>query len=152
MSARLTKYWTQTTEEAYGMSGMKGRYGEVLFFQMLERENISAKDYEDQRAKQLAGVDIEAGKYTIDVKANLEDGVFFIEVDPKGWLFNPKKISDVIVHIDVATQSVVWYMRNVAKSKIICSEYRTLVKITPSNIRTDFMHTDCNDLYRLLRS
>lgn len=149
---RLTKYWTNTAEEAYGMSGMKGRYGELLFIQMLGKRQIHATDCESSRSKQLAGIDVEVGKHTIDVKSNLENHQFYIEVGPLGWLFNPQKTSDIIVHIDVATLDIVWYLREIARTKIVCNADRDLIKITKSNFRPDFMNTDCTTLCELITS
>lgn len=151
MSERLTPHWTRTLEEVYGSYGLKGRYGEVLVRNVLSENAIPARDFEENKQQQVSGVDIETKSHTLDVKANLQDSVFFIEVDAAGWLFNPVKISDLIVHIDVASQECVWYTRSDAKSKIRVGAQNQLLKITPHNYRPDFMSKSWPDLFAYLR-
>ena len=133
----------------FGPYGLKGRYGEVLVLKTLIENAIPARDFEEEKLRQVSGVDIETNFYSIDVKANLQEGVFFIEVDAAGWLFNPCKISDLIVHVDIASKECVWYMRKAAQSKIRVSD--RLLKITPSNFREDFMSRSWDDLFQYLR-
>ena len=150
MSDRLTPHWTKTTEEAYGMSGMKGRLGEVLFYKILVENNHLARDFEEEKQPQVEGIDIETNGHTIDVKSNLIEGMFFIEVNATGWLFNPRKISELIVHLDVASREVVWYKRADARAKLRTAD--RLVKITSENFRSDFMSRSWDNLFAYLRS
>ena len=150
MSDRLTSRWTATAAEAYGPSGMKGRMGELLFYTILRENNLPARDFEEEKQPQVQGIDIETNDHTIDVKSNLVDGMFFIEVDAAGWLFNPKKTSEIIAHIDVASKEIVWYTREAARAKMRVAD--RLVKITSDNFRSDFMSRSWDDLFAHLRS
>jgi hypothetical protein len=150
MGERLTSQWTATAELAYGHTGVRGRIGEVMLRKMLIDNNLPARDFERERVEQLRGIDIESNGHTIDVKSNLHDGVFFIEVDPAGWLFNPNKTSEIIVHIDIATSDVVWYTRAAARANFRVAP--RLVKITADNFRPHFMSRSRDELFNLLRS
>lgn len=133
------------------MSGLKGRLGEVLFFKILLENDLPVRDFEEEKRHQVQGIDIESNNHTIDVKSNLVDGKFFIEVDAAGWLFNPNKTSELIVHLDVASHEIVWYFRDVARTKFRVSD--RLIRVSPTeNFREDFMSRSWDDLFALLRS
>lgn len=149
MSGRLTKRWTKTAGEAFGQSGFKGRIGELLVARILEEQSIPFQDFEEEKHQQISGIDLQVGTHSLDVKSNLNSGVFFIEVNNNGWLFNPQKTSDIIVHVDVKTSECVWYTRKAAQASIR-RDY-ALVKITPQNTRP-FMSKSWDDLFALLRS
>lgn len=152
MSDRLTTRWTETAEEAFGESGAKGRAGELLILNILQEQSIPAIDLEEDRHKQVRGLDIQTENYSLDVKTNLHRGTFFIEVDPLGWLFHHSKISDIIVHIDPDTKEIVWYRREVAKSKLRINCLRPLVRIHEGNFKPEWMSRSWDDLFTLLRS
>lgn len=152
MSDRLTARWTDTAEEAFGESGAKGRIGELLVLNILQEQSIPAVDLEEDKHKQVRGLDIQTNKYSLDVKTNLHKGTFFIEVDPLGWLFHHSKVSDVIVHIDDKTKEIVWYLRDVAKSKIKVDRTRKIVRIHEGNFKQEWMSRSWDDLFDLLRS
>lgn len=152
MAERLTPRWTNTAEEAFGESGAKGRTGELLILNMLREQSIQSEDLEEDKVRQVRGVDIQTEKYTLDVKANLRQGSFFIEVDPLGWLFHPSKTSDIIIHVDVETKDVIWYHRKDAQAKIRINMLRPLVRIGEHNFKSEWMNRSFDDLCTLLRS
>ena len=149
MTDRLTRRWTKTAGEAFGQSGVKGRQGELLVASILEEQSIPFQDFEEEKHQQVSGIDLQVGTHSLDVKSNLNNGVFFIEVSSNGWLFNPQKTSDIIIHVDVKTSECVWYTRKAAQASIR-RDY-ALVKITPQNARP-FMSRSWDDLFTVLRS
>ena len=152
MSERLTTQWTNTAEEAFGESGAKGRIGELLILNTLQEQSIPAVDLEEDKRKQVRGLDIQTEKYSLDVKTNLHEGTFFIEVDPLGWLFHHSKISDIIIHVDPITKEVVWYHREVAKQKLRINCIRPLIRIHEGNFKSEWMSQSWDDLFILLKS
>ena len=125
MSNRITSRWTTTTEEAYGRTGRQGRSGELWLAEFLRRQNYKVEDRESSKEDQMRGIDlIISGNlltrpYTIDVKTNLQNnGSFFIETNNTGWLYNPKKVSDCIWHVNSVTGEMVWYSRKKMKNAI----------------------------------
>jgi len=149
MTDRLTRRWTKTAGEAFGQSGFKGRQGELLVASILEEQSIPFQDFEEEKHQQVSGVDLQVGTHSLDVKSNLNGGVFFIEVNSNGWLFNPKKTSDIIIHVDVKTSECIWYTRKAAQASIR-RDY-ALVKITPQNTRP-FMSKSWDDLIQFLKT
>lgn len=156
MSERLTHHWTETAAQAYGKAGERGRTAELLVMDILTRNNIEYEDFEDDYQYQVAGIDILTDKLSIDVKGNLYKGHFYIENGTTGWLFNPNKTSDVILHVDPNTEEVVWYYRSVAASKIRSvndyGEKKSIFKVSDINFREDFMYRDWESLFKLLQS
>lgn len=151
MSDRLTPLWTKDAEGAFGESGAKGRAGEVLVLNKLREQSIPAIDFEEDKLKQVRGLDIQTDRFSLDVKANLHKGRFFIEVDPQGWLFHFSKTSNLIVHVDPDSEEVVWYKRDDARSHIRHSTLRQLVRIHEGNFRPGWMSRSWDDLFALLR-
>ena len=152
MSGRLTKRWTKTAGEAYGLTGFKGRQGELMVAHILEEQSIPFQDFEEDKHQQVSGVDLQASTHSLDVKSNLNNSRFFIEVSSNGWLFNPNKTSDIIIHVDVKTQECVWYTRKAAQASIRPrSGWNELVEINLSNSR-QYMSRSWDDLFTLLRS
>lgn len=124
----------------------------MLVCYRLFNQQIDVIDHQHDRYQQLAGVDIQVANHTIDVKANLNNGVFYIEINDLGWLFNPSKTSEIIVHVDISTDEIVWYYRSIAQSKIRSNNHRSLVRVDLGSYRNDFMHTSWDDLYTAVRS
>jgi hypothetical protein len=149
MTDRLTRRWTKTAGEAFGYTGFKGRKGELLVASILDEQSIPYQDFEEEKHQQISGIDLQVGTHSIDVKSNLNRGVFFVEVNSTGWLFNPKKTSDIIIHVDVKTSECVWYTRKAAQASI--RRDHALIKITTSNARP-YMSRSWDDLFTLLRS
>jgi hypothetical protein len=125
MANRLTSTWTNTAEQAYGLTGKIGRIGELCLATFLIEKGYHVTDHEESYTKQLQGIDLTITNrsfkrpFTIDVKANLRtDGVFFIETSQRGWLYNQQKVSDCIWHINPTTLNMAWYSRNKMKCAI----------------------------------
>lgn len=151
MSERLTEQWTDTAEQAFGESGVKGRVGELLFASIIfSLSGLEVKDFEDQYCKQVAGIDIEVNGHTIDIKSNLHNGEFFVERDPKGWLFNTMKTSSIIVHFDFDTREIVWYLREVGQRKFRVDN-KALTKLCVDTL-PPWISTSWEDLITLLKS
>lgn len=127
MSERLTTAWTERSAGAFGASGLKGDRGEIFLAAVMDKWHwfyelhvgLDSKDY------QIKGVDISfrnpswANFYTADIKCNLNDyGYFFIETDSDGWLFNRKKVSHRIWHVNPTTGWMAWYDREEMKRYI----------------------------------
>lgn len=125
-SERLTKRWTATTEEAFGPRGKKGREAELFLLKVLsEQFKWEVRDSEENFSDQIRGVDITfrspnwANWYTADVKGNLQNtGRFYVDTDEDGWLFNSKKVSNRIWHVNPSTGWMVWYDREKMKQYI----------------------------------
>lgn len=118
MSERLTPKWTDTLEEAFGASGARGREGELFLKKVIEGWGWEVIDNEEDKELQISGKDLMiknpkwASFYSVDVKNNLDDrGSFYVDLSEKGWLFNPKKTSDRIWHVNPQTGWMCWYGR-----------------------------------------
>lgn len=125
MSERLTTKWTKTSEGAFGASGAKGDRGEHFMCNVFEDWGWDYTAHPTSFNHQIGGVDITfrkpswANTYTADIKANINPfGSFFVETDDKGWLFNPKKVSDRIWHCNPDTGWMAWYGRSEMKDYI----------------------------------
>lgn len=126
MGERLTKRWTKTTEEAFGPRGKQGRDAELFLMKVLsEQFKWEVCDQEAQREDQISGVDVAfkaptwSNWYTADVKGNIqENGRFYVDTDVDGWLFDSRKISHRIWHVNPKTGWMVWYDRNDMKEHV----------------------------------
>lgn len=121
---RLTNTWTvgdQALKRAFGTSGEIGSSGEQLFKRQLDKRWIPYVHYEDDKAEQCAGIDFKVSGYTIDVKTNLHGAVAYIELGQGGWLFDPKKTSDIILHLDRESEHHCWYFRKEAQKAFRCA-------------------------------
>lgn len=154
MSQRKTKEWTAKTEGAYGLSGAIGRRGELLFTSIINsKSNFTVIDYEQDYQMQVAGVDVVVNGHTIDVKANLHNGVFHIERGLAGWLFNANKTSDVIVHIDLDSSDIVWYLRDEARKSVRVAQHDTLTRCDVNRIgQRGFISTSWEQLLAFLQT
>lgn len=146
MANRLTNEWTKTAEGAFGATGARGLIGEKLVTQALRDMGCEVELYEDDYQMQVAGIDVEVRTcdgvfvYNADVKANMKStGAFCVEIDSNGWLFNPKKTSQKIIHVNPTTGWMAIYDRKdmqefVDKTKLwtfLDKWGKTLVTITP---------------------
>lgn len=138
---RLTQEWTPTLEGAFGQVGKMAREAELFVKEAVESWGWEVMDNESDFADQVAGRDLLIKKptwanfYSIDVKANMNDfGVFMVDSNENGWLFNPKKKSDRIWHVNQNTGWMAWYGRNEMKQYIINNSLTNtqLVRILPS--------------------
>jgi len=114
MSNRITPKWTQTTKEAFGNTEYieKGLYAEKLILEYLKSIYHEVTWHENNREKQVAGIDFEfkkkewANYYTVDVKANLNKGYFIVVPEEM-----EKKKNHRMIHVDVNTGYAVEYDR-----------------------------------------
>jgi len=119
----LSKKFAKTLEEKYGLSGKKGQSGETFFIDFYKAKGYSVIYNDDDIVLQSKGIDVtivtSQGSYTVDVKNNLTaDGRIVVEIDSDGWLFNPKKKSEYISHVNTLTKKIVTYKRDKMKKYI----------------------------------
>jgi len=122
---RLTNEWTPTLEGAFGEVGKIAREAELFVKEAIESWGWEVKDNESDYVDQVAGKDLLiknpnwSNFYSIDVKNNMNQfGSFFVDTSLEGWLFNPKKKSDRIWHVNKDTGWMAWYGRNEMKQYI----------------------------------
>ena len=108
---RKTKYWTESLDEAFGDSGIKGRLGEEFICRVFDSWGWEYNYHPADKKSQLDGIDIEfrnpkwANFYTADIKANMtEYGAFGVYAD---WLFKIK--TDRVFHCNPNTGWMLWY-------------------------------------------
>lgn len=132
MTNRLTSRWTESLDEAFGLTGTKGRLGEEFLIKVFESWGWEYKHHPSDKKKQLSGIDIEfkdpkwQNFYSCDSKNNMNEfGVFFVE---KKWLFKTK--SDRIFHVNPDTGWVAWY--SVDDMREWYDTKHDLIRVTPS--------------------
>ena len=125
MSERLTSDWTDTSEQAFGKTGAKGDAGEAFLMKVFDKWGWEYNHSPSNKNLQLKGIDISfkdpswAYFYSADVKSNLNrKGIFYVETDSRGWLFNSSKTSDRIWHVNPDTGWMAWYGRSAMKKYI----------------------------------
>lgn len=114
MSDRITPKWTKTTKEAYGNNEntIKGLQAEKLILEYLKGIYHKVIWHENDRDKQIAGIDFEfkknawANYYSVDVKGNLKNGYFVVIPEEMA-----KKKNHRMIHVDVNTGRAVEYDR-----------------------------------------
>lgn len=139
MSDRLTSDWTETLEEAFGESGVKGTKGELIACEILDCLYIDYTYEPSNKAIQTSGIDIFIGKDGVDVKGNLHSNKTVVAVEyPKlikskarWWmhvnLSNPDhfimyEVKDMIEYINthdipkVGKDSLCWVNQKIAGS------------------------------------
>lgn len=117
--SRITNKWTDTLEGAFGNTEQikKAVQGEQLWEQFAIRTYDEVINHSKDKNKQIQGADFSIKKdswsryYTVDVKSNMKYGHFYIENTANGWLRNPKKTTDRIVHVDVSNGYICEYDR-----------------------------------------
>lgn len=115
----MSKKFKKTLEEKYGIKGEKGRDGELFFSNFYKRKGYTIQDNYDDVNLQTSGVDFvlktPKGVFTVDVKNNLivnKDSLeVVVEIIPDGWLFDPKKISNFISHVNTTFKVIATYRR-----------------------------------------
>lgn len=112
----MSKKFKKTLEEKYGLSGKKGSEGEEFFRRFYESKGYIVIHNDDDVVLQSKGIDfcLDTGKglYTVDVKNNLTAyNTIYVECDRDGWLFNPKKKSEFISHVNPRSRIIVSYRR-----------------------------------------
>lgn len=120
MSDRVTSKWTETTTEAFGNTPevRKGLVAEQMYYEWASKVYDDVKDHSKDKSNQVKGFDFSIWKktwknyYGVDVKGNMyANGSFYVENQSFGWLRNPKKKSDRIVHICPETGWAIEYDR-----------------------------------------
>lgn len=115
MSARITSKWTKTTQAAFGNTAetQKGLCAEKLIHEYLKSIYSKVIWHENDREKQIAGIDFEfkkngwANYYSVDVKGNLNKGYFYIYPEEM-----KKKKNHRMIHVDVNTGYAIEYDRS----------------------------------------
>ena len=115
----MNKKFKKTLKEKYGLKGEKGRDGELFFSNFYTRKGYIVHDNHDDIKQQTSGVDFvletQNGVFSVDVKNNLivspKETVVVVEVQPSGWLFDPKKISVYISHVNTKNRIIATYRR-----------------------------------------
>ena len=116
--------WFKNAAGRHGQKGAKGDAGELFFVEAYRSKGWAVIHHGEDRTKQLAGIDVEILRADgvldgIDVKSNLKaDNSFAVEINDKGWLFNPRKKSSVICHVNIDTQMLARYRRNAMQNYI----------------------------------
>jgi hypothetical protein len=136
MSERLVKHWTPDNEGAYGAKGKRGDEGETFVTGVINSwVGWECVNYRSDKSFQRAGIDIVFKKdtwkrsFSADVKNNISpSGSFCVEIDAKGWLFNPNKISNRIWHVNPDTGAMAWYDRKDMQAFISNTELRSFFK------------------------
>ena len=116
--------WFKNAAGRHGQKGAKGDAGELFFVEACRSKGWTVIHHGEDRTKLLAGFDVEILRADgvldgIDVKSNLKaDNSFAVEINDKGWLFNPRKKSSVICHVNIDTQMLARYRRNAMQNYI----------------------------------
>jgi hypothetical protein len=116
--------WFKNAAGRHGEKGAKGDIGELFFVDAYRAKGWNVIHYGEDRSKQLAGIDVEIVRPdgvidSIDVKSNLKsDNSFAVEIDEKGWLFNPRKKGLFICHVNVDTKMLARYRRKTMQDYI----------------------------------
>ncbi len=125
MSERLTGKWMKDAEGAFGASGAKGDQGEEFLCEVFDAWGWEYEAHPSSFDHQIKGIDISFRELsssnfkTADVKSNLgKYGSFIVETNDDGWLFNEKKTSDRLWHVNPATGWMAWYNRDDMKMYI----------------------------------
>jgi hypothetical protein len=136
MNTRKVDYWAKTAAEAFGETGERGREGELFVKAYLESLGFPVIDNEEDYATQVSGQDliftVEGKQHSVDVKSNLTDNnIFYVELHPTGWLFNPQKKSNLICHVNPRRQNMFWYTRENMKIYIdsLGEQKRSLLRL-----------------------
>lgn len=131
MSDRLTPAWTETLDEAFGVTGTKGRIGEEFLCKVFESWGWEYTWHQDDKQLQIDGIDITFrnpswyNSYSCDVKANMDKfGTFFVY---GSWLFKGK--SDRIFHVNPDTGWLCWYSRKDMQDEFFYRSLGSLDKI-----------------------
>ena len=117
MAGRITSQWTADLKGAFGDTPQirNAIKGEHMWEQFATRTYSKVINHSSDKSKQTAGVDFtiysESRPITVDVKANMRWGYFYVENGAHGWLRNLNKKTDCIVHIEVRNGWVCEYDR-----------------------------------------
>lgn len=121
MSDRLTPEWKSNIEEAFGADNIlvqRGKQAEAEYFNWGKKHYEIIISHEEDREKQNQGIDFTIKKAgwkeprTVEIKSNLKKKSFKIDNRKDGWLRNPNKVSDRIIHVDLKHGWVADYRRD----------------------------------------
>jgi hypothetical protein len=119
LTDRITSEWTDTLAEAFGNthSIANAVIAEEMYYQFAIRTYADVQYMPSDRSFQTRGIDLLVKQaswprfYAVDVKANMHGIKFWIDNRESGWLRNPQKRTDIIVHIDVDSKHALQYTR-----------------------------------------
>jgi len=127
MSERLIKYWGKNSEEAFGKPGKIGDQGEAFFVEVYKNKDWFVQ-HKSNFSHQTTGVDVilinkeTKVEHTIDVKNNLKvDGIFYVDTDEDGWLFNKKYKNEFVSHVNPETGIIATYKREKMKEYVLAN-------------------------------
>jgi len=121
---RTTKHWTATCAESYPEEGPDARKAELAVLDYIiknKRLDEQVKDFEADRDYQIKGYDLQYKHHVIDVKNNLKNGFFAVEVFKyseeqdeyyNGWIRDPNKETTLYWHYGLSTGKMALYNRN----------------------------------------
>ena len=151
MSKRITGKWTETTTEAFGDDKriQRGIKAEKLYYNYAKENYFKVIHHDSDRDKQNQGIDFEVWQNNlskspigIDVKGTLfSDGAFVVENSPEGWIRNPKKKNDKVVHLNTEDMRAIEYDRE--------SMIRYLDEVVKSEDELVWLQWDDFDFYDL---
>ena len=139
MAERITNKWTKDLKGAFGDTQQirNAIKGEQMWERYARGKYASVINHSADKSKQTAGVDFTINgrslpkPITVDVKANMKWGYFYVENNKDGWLRNPNKKTDWIAHIEVRNGWVCEYNREDMIAYFDKKEYKQdLVKIS----------------------
>lgn len=142
----MSKKFKKSLQEKYGSKGLKGRVGELFFKDYYTSKGYVVYDKHNDAVLQISGVDFvidsnhPQGFFTVDVKNNIvvKDNCIqvVVEMNPYGWLFHPKKISDFISHVNPEHGIIVTYRRRKMQHFINSNywDFRSSIIYLPTNI------------------
>lgn len=117
--SRITNKWTPDLKQAFGDTPhiRKAIAGEELWESFARKTYEMVINHKSDRTKQIEGADFTIKKsnwrfpITVDVKTNLNNGIFFVENTSNGWLRNKNKQTVRIVHLDIIEGWIIEYDR-----------------------------------------
>jgi hypothetical protein len=142
---------TLTLEQKFGKVGALGAKGEELFYQYAIRTYDEVYWYQNDMKQQVKGVDFKFKKlawqflYSADIKANMKGkfingkyyGTFVVEANNHGWIKNPKKTSNRIIHLDIENLFYLEYSRDVMKSYLANTDDKLVFFNTCDSVLND---------------
>jgi len=117
MTGRITNKWTKDLKGAFGDTQQirNAIKGEQMWERYARGKYAGVINHSADKNKQIAGADftihVRSKPVTVDVKANMKWGYFYVENNKNGWLRNPNKKADWIAHIEVRNGYVCEYNR-----------------------------------------
>lgn len=140
----------------------KGDEGELIFVSQMNARGINTRTFPSDYKMQVAGIDVLCNnEVAIDVKYNYKKGrhngkafgYFYIENDTGGWLFNPNKISEIVVHVCQSdTNQCCWYFRDEARKNVQIRTHKGSICKINALSNTRYIHHGWDSLAEYIRS